>query len=285
MAGTGTAFLQISEFSLAGIDTTQRKTIVEGPVLIAQAPGSALTIAIDAAGTGFAANDTFTLANFPGFIGKVTAVTSTVPTAISIVANGYGGVATTGAVATAVAPSGGTGLTVTTTVNAGKIIQLTSWAIVSNVLTFQGVNSLTTGGGQSITVQGFPAAQSFLNGTYTTSSATSSTVVVPLTHANASGTQQGIAVVQPTYTTGGVPLSWFLDLMGLPNPIGTIGPLSQPTWIEAQTTAGSALNYKFNLTTTPPTLLIFNGVTQLSDQASVTADTVIYRAEFVKNAF
>jgi hypothetical protein len=147
------------------------------------------------------------------------------------------------------------------------------------------VNSLTTGGGDVITVQGFPPAQAFLNGTYTTSSATATTIVVPLTHANSAGAQQGIAVIQPTYTTGGVPIAWFYDLQGLPNPVGTIGPLSVPTWLEIETQAGSALNYKVNLTTTPPALLIFSGITQLADQAAVTADTAVFRGEWVKNAF
>lgn len=286
MAGNGQALLQVGEFSLAGVDTTQRKTVVEGTVLNAVVAGSAATIAIAVAGTGFAANDTFTLANFPGFIGKVTAVTSTVPTAIAIVAPGSGGVATTGAVATAVAPSGGTGLTVTTTVNTGGVAAITGWSITSNVATFTANNSFTTGGGQAITVQGFTGSYTFLNGTFTTNSATPGTILVPLTHANGSGSQQGVATLQPTYTTGGIPLIYgFVDQLGRPNPIGTIGPLSVPTWAEAQSVAGSAFNYKINTTVTPNTLLIFSGITQVSDAASIMADTVAFRMEFLKNAF
>jgi hypothetical protein len=285
MAGNGTAFLQVSEFSLGGIDVTNRKTIVEGPVLFAVAPSSLLTLAIAAGGTGWAANDEFTIPSIPGAIGKVATVSSGVAATVTIVANGAGGVAGTGVATAAISPSTGTGLTVTTTVNPNTVVQITGWSITSNVLTLTGNNFLTTGGGQSFTIQNAPAPVSFLNGNYTTSSATSTTVVVPLTHANGSGNQQMIGAVQPTYTTGGVPLSWFLDLVGNPNPIGTIGPLSVPTWLEVQTQSGSALNYKVNLTTTPPTLLVFNGVTQLSDQASITVDTAVFRAEFIKNSF
>jgi hypothetical protein len=285
MAGNAAAFLQVSPFSLAGVDTTNRKTVVEGPILFAIAPGSLLTAVIAVAGTGYAANDTVAVAGGTGGVIKVLTVSSGVPQTISISANGSGYAAVTGAATTAIIGSG-TGLTVTTTVNTGDIVQLLSWSITSNVLTFTTPkNTLTTGGGQTLIVQNFPSAVSFLNGSYTTSSATATTVVVPLTHANGSGSQQGIGVVQPTYTTGGVPLSWFLDLLGNPNPIGTIGPLAKPTWFEAQSVAGSAFNYKVNLTVTPPTLLIFNGVTQLSDQGTITADTITFRAEFVKNAF
>jgi len=286
--GNGQAYLQVSEFSQAGIDVTLRKTIVEGSVLPLTVAGSAATIAIDVAGTGFAANDTFTLANFPGFVGKVTAVSSTVPTAIAIVTAGSGGVATTGAVATAVSPSTGTGLTVTTTVaaNGGQIAQITKWSITSNVCTFTANNSFTTGGSQAITVSGFTGAYTFLNGTFTTNSATSTTILVPLTHANGSGTQQGVAVAQPTYITGGIPLSYnFVDLQGLPNPIGTIGPLSLPTWIEVQTVAASAYNYKVNTTVTPNLLQILSGVTEVSLGTAITADTISFRAEFLKNVF
>lgn len=290
MAGNGQAFLQVSEFDLAGIDTTQRKTVVEGPVLFAIAPGSLLTATIDVAGTGYAANDEVTVAGGTGGIVKILTVSSGIPQTISILANGSGYAAVTGAAATAIIGSG-TGLTVTTTVNNNDIVQITGWSITSNVLTLTANNKLTGGGGQTLVLQNFPAPVAFLNGSYTTTSATSTTIVVPLTHANGSGSQNGIGFIQSTYTTGGMPLSWFLDLLGNQNPIGTIGPLSQPTWVEVMSVAGTISSvpyyYRVNLTATPPTLLIFNGTTpaQLADQASIPVDTVRFRAEFVKNAF
>jgi hypothetical protein len=95
-----------------------------------------------------------------------------------------------------------------------------------------------------------------------------------------------VAVVQPTYITGGIPLSYnFVDLQGLPNPIGTIGPLSLPAWIEVQTVAASAYNYKVNTTVTPNLLQILSGVTEVSLGTAITADTISFRAEFVKNVF
>ena len=65
----GTALLEVSDFSLAGVDTTNRKTVVEGQVLMATAVTSLATIAIDVAGTGYNANDTFSIAGAPGAVG------------------------------------------------------------------------------------------------------------------------------------------------------------------------------------------------------------------------
>jgi len=286
----GTALLQVSEFSLAGVDTTQRKTIVEGSVLLVPAVGSLASIAIHAgSGTGWAVNDEFSIAWCPGAIGQITAESLGVPSAIAIINSGANCTAATAATTTAITSgSTGTALTVTTvlTANAGQVAAITSWSITSNVCTFKAVNSFTTGGSQVLTVQGFTGSSSFLNGTYTTNSATSTTILVPLTHANASGTQQGVAVVQPTYITGGLPISYgFIDLAGLPNPVGTIGPLSVPTWIDVKTIAASAYNYQVNTTVTPNLLRILSGITEVSNTTAITADTVQFRAEFIKNAF
>jgi hypothetical protein len=286
MAGNGEVLLQVSDFTLAGIDTTQRKTVVEGAILALEAEGSLLTLALGAGGTGWAVDDEFTIPSIPGAIGKVLTESGGAVETMSIIATGAGGTAGTDVATQAISPSTGAGLTVTTTVTAGGIIQITGWSITSNVLTFTAVNSLTTGGGQSINVQGFTGAQAFLNGNYTTSSATGTTIVVPKTAANGSGTQQGVAVVQPSYTTGGIPISYaFIDSQGNSRPIGTIGPLAVPTWIDAKTVAGSAYNYQVNTTVKPNLLRILNGITELSDQAAIPADTTAFRAEFVKGAF
>lgn len=87
--------------------------------------GALATMVIDVAGTGWAVNDTFTIAGGTGGIGKVTAASGGVPSAIAIVAAGQGYSAVTGATTTAVSPSTGTGLTVTTTVTTGGTGALT----------------------------------------------------------------------------------------------------------------------------------------------------------------
>ncbi len=286
------ALLQVSPFSLAGVDTTTRKTVVEGNLLILA--GSIATITLVAGGTQWAVNDLFNIAGpGSGGIGRVTAVTAGVATAVSLVFPGVGYSAVTGAATTAIAPSTGSGLTVTTTVtaNGGQVISITGWSITANVLTFTANNTLTTGGGQSITVTGFSGTVAFLNGTYTTTSATATTIVVPLTHANGSGSQIGNAVITATYIVGGIPISYaFIDLQGNPNPIGTIGPISVPTWIEAISAVGGASataavpSYLVNILASPNLLRVYAGAAEAT-AAAVPADVVVFRAEFVKNAF
>lgn len=164
----------------------------------------------------------------------------------------------------------------------GAIIQIAGWSITSNVLTLTAANALTTGGGDVITVSNFTGALTFLNGTYTTSSATASTIVVPLTHANGSGTQTGVAVIQATYQTLGIPFSYtFTNMSGAPV-VPNLGGSPVPVWMDIKTLAGSAFNYKLNTTVSPNLLLIFSGITQVSDAAAITADTIGFRAEFLR---
>lgn len=290
MAGNGTVLLQVPEFALAGIDRTQRKIILEGSTIILE--GAIATLAVVAGGTGWAVGDLFLLPGGQNGIGKVATVTSGAIATVTLSNPGVNYSAQTAAPVTALYPSNGTGATITTTVNTngGQIINITGWSITSNACTFTAVNTLTGGGGQVITTQGFPSAFSFLNATFTVTSATSTTIVVPLTHANGSGSQSGIAFLQGTYqNTGGLsglPISYnFVDQYGRPNPIAPLGPLAVPDWFEAITIAGSTYNYKINSTVTPNLLLIFNGVTQVTDTTVITADTMRYRAEFVNGAF
>lgn len=286
MAGNATVVLQVGEFSLAGIDTTQRKTVIEGAMLPLESALATLTVV--AGGTNWAVGDLFQIAGGNGGIGKVATLTGSAVATATVANGGLNYAAVTGAATTAITPSAGAGLTVTTTVNTngGQLIAITGWSITSNVVTFTAVNTLTTGGGQVITVQGFTGAYTYLNATFTTNSATATTILAPLTHANASGSQQGVAYVQGTYQTAGIPISYaFVDQLGRQNPIGTLGPLSVPTWITFQTIQGSAYNYKINTTVTPNLLLIFSGITQVSDATAITLDAAAFRAEFVKNSF
>ena len=84
--------------------------------------GALATIAINsgATPTGWATNDTFTIAGGTGGVGKVTAQSGGVPSAIAIVTAGQGYSAASAAVATAVSPSTGIGLTVDTTVTSAS---------------------------------------------------------------------------------------------------------------------------------------------------------------------
>lgn len=86
------------------------------------ADGVISAMSIDVAGTGWAVNDTFSIAGGTGGVGKVTAEAGGIPSAISIVSGGSGYSDTTGALTTAILPSVGTGLTVTITAVAGTIV-------------------------------------------------------------------------------------------------------------------------------------------------------------------
>lgn len=160
------------------------------------------------------------------------------------------------------------------------IIQITGWSITSNVVTFTAVNALTAGGGDVVTVQNFTGAYTFLNATFTVTAATATTFTASLTHANGSGSQSGVGVIQGSYQTAGIPLNYTFTNMNGALAVPVLGGNPVPTWIEVKTKAGSAFNYKVNQTVTPNLLLIFNGVTQVSDAAAITADTVGFRAEF-----
>ena len=84
--------------------------------------GNINSIAIDVPGSGWAVDDTFTIAGGGGGIGTVTAVNAGVPTGVSVSSIGSGYVDASGLVATAVYPSQGVGLTVTITVLAGNTL-------------------------------------------------------------------------------------------------------------------------------------------------------------------
>jgi hypothetical protein len=156
-----------------------------------------------------------------------------------------------GDVATAIAPSVGTSATITTTVNAGSggLLTITGFSIASSVVTFNVVNSLTAGGGQAVVVQGFTGAYAYLNGLYTTASATASTVTASITAPNVGQTNlYATMTVQPTYVTGGVIIRpGFVDQLGLPRPVGGIGPLANPVSLTLETKSGSTLMYTTNI--------------------------------------
>lgn len=180
------------------------------------------------------------------------------------------------------------GNAITALATSPKLYTITSFSITSNVATFTVNNAFTTGGGDVINITGFTGTLFYLNGQYTTNSATATTVLVPLTHANVAATAVvgGITTIAPTYQTGGIPISLnFIDYLGRQKVVGNIGPLATIKWFQAITIAGSAYNYKVNLTGTTPLLLVYSGITQATDASAVPFDTIGFRAEFTFGAF
>jgi len=247
--------LQVSDFSLSGIDKTNRIIRVRGNAIPIIVPGSINTATVVAGGSGWVVGDFFTLAKAPGAIFKVASVSTDAIATATVVNPGAGGKATTGDIATALFPSVGIGATLTTVINAGSggLLIITGFSIASSVVTFNVANALTTGGGQAVVVQGFKDAYAFLNGLYTTASATATTVTASITAPNVGQTNNLSATmtVQPTYVSGGVIVqNGFVDQNGLPRPVGGIGPLAVPSRLVLETKNNSALSYKTGLVQT-----------------------------------
>lgn len=294
MANQAQFLLQVSDFTLAGIDRTNRTIRVRGNAIPVIMPGSINTVTVVAGGSGWVVGDLFTLAGAPGAIFKVATVSTGAMATATVVNPGSGGTATTAAVATAIAPSVGTGATLTSTVNAGGggLLIITGYLIASNVVTFTVANSLTGGGGQSVVVQGFTGRNSFLNGLYTTTAATSTTFTAALTAPNVGQTNNvfATATVQPTYVTGGIIIrNGFVDQLGLPRPIAGIGPLAIPSRLLLETKADSVLAYSTDVVHTNIGLQsrIFSWASTAGEVAAgaLPADVVGFLAEFPAGAF
>ena len=168
------------------------------------------------------------------------------------------------------------------------LVNITAFSITSNVVTFTAKNALTTGGGQAILVAGFQGAFSYLNGGYTTTSATSTTIVCSLTHADvASTTTNGLATLSPNYSTGGLAIGALTTTSGVAKVVAGIGPsaATAPKKIDFFTLKGSAQNYKMNMQTAPPQMLDFTGITQATGAAAIPADSIGFKGEWVKGAF
>ena len=175
-----------------------------------------------------------------------------------------------------------------------KVTAPTQFAISSNVITFTITQDLYThGGGDLIVVYAINPAigTPYILGTYTTTSATSSTVVAALTHADVSATALTgvyIALAAP-YATGGLSLAGFVNPATLaPIPVGNIGPLASllPKNLQVFTLKGSTQNYKVDLTgTTAAKVLAFTGITQATNSTLVPTDIIGFRGEWAKGAF
>lgn len=168
------------------------------------------------------------------------------------------------------------------------LLTISSFSITTNVVTFTtSANTLTGAGGDAVLVAGFEGALAYLNGGYTTASATSTTFTAALTHANVSTTNVlGLATLSPNYATGGLALGNFYSVKsGNITVVPTIGPMSYPNWVEVNSLLG-ARQYPVNLSVQPAFVLNYSlaGV-QATGAAAVPADSIGFRAEYVKNAF
>jgi hypothetical protein len=136
--------------------------------------GSIGTIAVETPGSGWAVDDAFSIAGGTGATGTITAVSSTgAATGVAIAQQGTGYVDDAGAVATAVNPSNGVGLTVTVEILAGDTLT----QITDDV--FQG--AVTCGFIDGYVVFNQPNSQQFwITNLY-------STVINPLGFASAEG--------------------------------------------------------------------------------------------------
>lgn len=293
MANQAQFLLQVSDFTLAGIDKTNRTIRVRGNAIPVILPGSINTGTVVAGGSGWIVGDLFMTANSPGAIFKVATVTGSAVATVTVVNPDSFAVATTADVATAMYPSRGIGLTVTTTVNAGSggLLVITGFSVASSVVTFNVVNSLTGGGGQAVVVQGFTGVNAFLNGLYTTSTATANTVTAAITAPNISQTTVTASMtVQPNYVTGGVIIvRGFVDQLGQNRVIAGIGPLANPSRLLLETKNNSTLAYSTNPVQTAIgwQTRIFNWASTAGEVAAgaLPADIVGFLAEFPYGSF
>jgi len=171
--------------------------------------------------------------------------------------------------------------------SSNALLQITAFAIASNVVTFTVANALTTGGGDVVYVAGFEGTLAYLNGSYTTTAATATTFTAALTHANVSTTSAlGLCTLAPNYATGGLALGGFYNVRSTSAiGIGSIGPQSYPVLVQVRSKLG-ARQYPVNDTVQPAKVLNYTlaGV-QATNAAAVPSDSIGFRAEYVKNAY
>lgn len=297
MANQAQFVLQVSDFTLAGIDRTNRTIRVKGNAIPIIAVNSVNTVTVVSGGSGWVVGDLFTLAHAPGAIFEVATVSTGAIATATVVNPGSGATATTGDTATAIFPSVGTGATLTSTVNAGKggLLIITGFSIASSVVTFnlQGAqgSALASGGGDEVVVQSFTGVWSFLNGLYDTASATSNTFTASITAPNVGQTNlYATATLQPNYVSGGVIIqNDFVDQIGGPRPIAGIGPLATPSKLDLYTKSASGYYYETNIVETSVGLQVraFKQAATAAEVAAgaMPADVIGFLAEFTAGAF
>ena len=170
-------------------------------------------------------------------------------------------------------------------------IAITGFTVATDVITFNAVNTLA--GTETITVSGFVSPYTYANGSYTLTSATGTTLVAALTHADAGPiTAAAKAFETPEYVTGGLPVS-FTNMVdgnfGKAPYQSTFGPLqTKPQYVTFFSTGGGQSSlpfYQYTYDTVNGTLRIASSSTELSNGATISSDTIGFKAEFIKNGF
>jgi hypothetical protein len=81
-------------------------------------------------------------------------------------------------------------------------------------------------------------------------------------------------------------LGAFYSLRGAqPKAVGTIGPLSVPIWLDVKSLLGTRV-YPVNFNVQPALVLSYSlAGAQATNAAALPADSIGFRAEYIKNAF
>jgi hypothetical protein len=176
--------------------------------------------------------------------------------------------------------------------SANPLLKITAVSLTSNVVTFKVANSLTGGGGQVVYVAGLQGTLSFLNGSYTTTAATTTQFTAAKTAANIALTNTAaLATLSPNYSTGGLAITQFyVATSNVPTQIAGIGPKQVPNFLQAYSLLGSvAQSYNVNLTAAPPKVVSLTNtagaIAESANAAPVPSDAIGFYAEYVKGGF
>ena len=165
-------------------------------------------------------------------------------------------------------------------------IQITSWSLTSNVITFQAINTLATG---NIVYIGGLTTGAFANLANTqkfltvNATPTGTSFACNLTYANGSATETGTATIYPTYTTGGLPCVWFpqanTQTGQLEYPVaGGANPLPTPGSVWFDTTIATAYYYIYD--PVHNTMRALTASTEVASGAQMVGDLILYEAQF-----
>lgn len=274
----------------AGKDSTQQRAVLSGNLNISGAVGvavSAYTIAsnvitLTTATNNYTAGQTIVLTSFG---------TSTFLNGARLVVLSTGLSTTNVAAAFIHADVGATSEAGISLVPAPPIA-ISAWSITSNVVTFT-TSAQTLITGQTFTLSGF-GTSTFFNGVTLTALSTglgSTQVEANFTHANGSATEAGFLTAGPIYVTGGVVLAnnllqWPVqtnsgasEIMPSQNPVPLLGSVVLQS-VSGANSAGTAYDYRYDYLT--GYVRIFAGATEIANAALVSADSVLFTAEFAR---
>ena len=179
---------------------------------------------------------------------------------------------------------------------AAASIAITSWSLVSNIITFQAVNTLVAN--QVVQVSGLVTG-AFANSTpinprylvVNSSGLTGTAFACNLTYANGSATENGTASIYPTYSSVGLPCVWYpqtdlaTGLADYPVTGGVANPI--PRWGSPSFASSIGIGYDYGYDPVHNTLRIVSDSTaaELASGVQVTGDLIVFNAEFAPFAF